>query len=120
MPTAALVEQLMSARQQLDFASKLLAKPSPEAMESCSSVLEAAGRQLSEWQPTFSQQAGDAAALEEAWRLRRSFVRTSRLLQGVGDFHRNWLQIRGTITGGYTETGESAPIIHANRISLHG
>ena len=120
MGTLALVEQLKAARQQLDFASKLLAKPSPEALDSCSSVLEAAGRQLTEWQPAFSQQAGDAAALEEAWRLRRSFVRTSLLLQGVGDFHRNWIQLRGAITGGYTETGESAPVMHASRISLHG
>jgi hypothetical protein len=120
MRTAGLVEQLMSARQQLDFASNLLVRPSPEALESCSSVLEAAGRQLAEWQPAFSQQAGDAAALEEAWRLRRSCVRTARLLQGVGDFHRNWLQLRGAITGGYTETGESAPLVHANRVSLHG
>jgi hypothetical protein len=120
MRTPALVEQLMSARQQLDLASNLLAKPSPEALESCSSVLEAAGRQLAEWQPTLFDQAGDAAALEEAWRLRRSFVRTARLLQGVGDFHRNWLQLRGAITGGYTETGESAPITHAKRICLHG
>jgi hypothetical protein len=120
MGTLALVEQLKSARQQLDFASNLLAKPSPAALDSCSSVLEAAGRRLAEWQPAFSQQAGDAAALEEAWRLRRSFVRTSRLLQGVGDFHRNWLQLRGAITGGYTETGESAAITHANRISLQG
>jgi hypothetical protein len=120
MGTAALVEQLMSARQQLDFASNLLAKPSPEALESCSSVLEAAGRQLAECQPTFHQQVGDAATLEEAWRLRRSFVRTARLLQGVGDFHLNWLQLRGAMTGGYTETGESAPLMHGNRISLHG
>jgi hypothetical protein len=120
MGTAALVEQLMSARQQLDFACILLAKPSPEALESCSSVLEAAGRQLAECQPAFSQQAGNAAALEEAWRLRRSFVRTARLLQGAGDFHRNWLQLRGALTGGYTETGQSAPLMHGNRISLHG
>src|ERR1035438_9696122 len=87
MGAAALLEQLKSARQQLDFATNLLAKPSPEALDSCSSVLEAAARQLAEWQPAFSQQAGNAAPLEEAWRLRRSFVRTSRLLQGVGGQH---------------------------------
>ncbi|MCX6629908.1 MAG: hypothetical protein NTW28_20005 [Candidatus Solibacter sp.] len=120
MGTAALVEQLKSARQQLDFACDLLIRPSPEALDSCSSVLEAAGHQLAEWQPTVTLQAGNAAALEEAWRLRRSFVRTARLLQGAGDFHLNWLQIRGAMTGGYTETGESAPLIHGNRISLHG
>jgi hypothetical protein len=120
MATAALLEQLMSARQQLDSAHDLLTKPSPETLDRCSSVLEAAGHQLAEWQPTFSQRAGNAAALEEAWRLRRSFVRTTRLLQGAGDFHLNWLRLRGAMTGGYTETGESAPLLHRNRISLHG
>ncbi len=58
MASAALVEQLMSARQQLDFACELLAKPSPEALDSCASVLEAAGRQLAEWQPAFSPAGG--------------------------------------------------------------
>ena len=120
MGTAALVEQLMSAREQLDFASNLLVKPSLDALESCSSILDATGRQLADWQPALSQQAGNAVALEEAWRLRRSFVRAARLLQGVGEFHLNWLQLRGAITGGYTGTGESAPLLHANRISLHG
>lgn len=120
MPTAALVEQLMSARQQLDFAGGLLLRPSPEALERCASVLEAAGNQLTEWQPSISRQAGNAEALEEAWRLRRSFIHTARLLHNAGDFHRNWLQRRGAMTGGYTGTGESAPILHSSRISLQG
>jgi hypothetical protein len=120
MGTAALVEQLMSARQQLDFASDLLIRPSAEALESCSSVLQAAERQLAECRPIFHQQAGNAAALEEAWRVRRSFVRTARLFQGACDFHLGWLQLRGTMTGGYTETGESAPLMHGCSISLQG
>jgi hypothetical protein len=120
MHTTALVEQLVSARQQLDCACDLLTKPSPAAMDRCSSVLEAAGRQLAEWQPAFSEQVGNAAALEEAWRLRRSFVRTARLLQGASDFHLNWLQLRGAMTGGYTETGESAPLMHGHSISIEG
>jgi hypothetical protein len=120
MGGATLVEQLMSARQQLEYAGNLLAKPSPEAVESCSSLLEAAGRQLAEWQPEFSRQAGNAAALEEAWKLRRSFTRTARLLQCAGEFHLNWLQLRGAMTGGYTETGESAPLRCGSRITLHG
>jgi len=120
MSSALLVEQLTSARQQLDFACGLLAKPSPQALDCCSSVLETAGRQLAECQPMFSQQAGDAAALEEAWRLRRSFVRTARLLQGASDFHLNWLQLRGAMTGAYTNTGESAPLMHGHRICVQG
>src|SRR5260370_42503001 len=105
MGRALLVEQLTSARQQLDFACVLLAKPSPEALDCCSSVLKAAGRQLAECQPTFSQQAGNAAALEEACRLRRSFVRTARLLQGASDFHPNLLYLPGARAAGGTTTG---------------
>jgi hypothetical protein len=89
-------------------------------MDSCASILEAAGRHLKEWQPAFSHQAGDADALEEAWRLRRSYTRTARLLQGAGDFHLNWMQRRGAMTGGYNLSGESAPIQYGHRISLHG
>jgi hypothetical protein len=120
MATAALVEQLISARRQLDFACDLLTKPSPEAVESCSSVLEAAGRQLADCRPILHQQGGNAAALEEARLLRRSFERTSRLLRGAADFHLGWLRLRGAMTVGYTETGESAPLLHACSISLHG
>ena len=120
MHTAALVEQLMSARQRLDLASDLLSRPSPEGLDCCSTLLEATGRQLEECRPALSRQAGDAAALEEAWRLRRSYVRTARLLRGAADFHLNWMKMRGAITGGYTNGGESAPLRHGNRISLQG
>jgi hypothetical protein len=110
----------MAVRQQLDVASDMLTKPSPEVLESCSSVLEAAGRQLAEFTPGFQRQAGNAAALEEAWRLKRSFRRTERLLQGAADFHLKWLHQRGAMTGGYTETGQSASLMLVNRISVHG
>ena len=120
MPCAALVEQLMSVRQQLDSACGLLLRPTAEALDHCSGVLEEAGRKLAEWQPSLPQQAGNAAALEEAWRLRRSFVRTSRLLQGASDFHLNWLQLRGAMTGGYTDTGEASPVLHSSRICIQG
>jgi hypothetical protein len=115
-----LVEQVVSARQQVDFAGALLLKPSPEAMERCSTILEEAGRQLAEWQPEFALKKGDAATLAEAWHLRRSVQRTSCLLQGAASFHSNWLQTRGAMTGGYTKTGESAPLLHGGRICLEG
>ena len=120
MSSAALVQQLMSVRQQLDFASGLLAKPSPEAWTPAATVLETAGTSTTGVAARFSQQAGDAAALEEAWLLRRSFVRTARLLQGAGEFHRNWSQLRGAMTGGYRETGEAAPVLYGHRISVQG
>lgn len=120
MSAQALVEQVAAARQQVDFAGGLLLKPSPEALEQCSTILEEAGRQLAQWQPELTLIRGDAAALAEAWHLRRSVQRTSRLLQGAAEFHSNWLRARGAMTGGYTETGESAPLLHSKRICLDG
>lgn len=120
MGTQALVEQVVSARQQVDFANVLLMKPSPENVEQCSSILEEAGRQLAQWQSDCSLLRGDAAALAEAWHLRRSVQRASRLMQGAADFHTNWLNMRGAMTGGYTMNGEPAPLLHGQRICLEG
>ena len=120
MSSRDLVEQVVSARQQVDFAGGLLLKPSPEALERCSIILEQAGRQLAEWQPELTLRKGDADALAEAWHLRRSVQRTTRLLQGAAEFHSNWLHVRGAMTGGYTKTGEPAPLLHGRRICLEG
>jgi len=120
MNTRALAGQLNSARTQLDLASTLLARPSPEALESCSGVLEEAGRQLAQYEPVLAHFAGDAALRQQARLLRRSYERAARLLQGAADFHLGWLQIRGAMSGGYTKTGESAPLIPRPLISIQG
>jgi len=120
MLAATVLEQLAAARNELDRAGELLTKPSPEAVDRCSSILEATGRQLAEWQPRLADAAGDPEALAEAWRLRNSFRRAERLLQSAGEFHSNWLRVRGAMTGGYTASGDSAPIVHGHRISLQG
>ena len=120
MTAATVVEQLAAARLELDRAGDLLTAPSPDALDRCSSVLEATGRRLAEWQPRLAEQAGDPDALAEAWRLRRSFRRTERLLHNAGDFHGNWVRLGGTMTGGYTSAGDAAPIMHGHRISIQG
>ena len=115
-----LFEQLASARRQLDEAGSLLCRPSPHSLEECSTVLESAGRQMAEWQGELAGHSGDPEALEEAWRVRRSFQRVSRLLQNAAEFHVNWLHERGSMTGGYTGSGESAPLQYGSRICLEG
>ena len=120
MSAAAVIQQLAAARGELDRAADLLTSPSIEVMDSCSLVLEATGRRLAEWQPRFAEAVGDPEALAEAWHLRRSFRRTERLLQNAGEFHSNWIRARGAMTGGYTASGDSAPILHGHRVSLQG
>lgn len=120
MAFATVIEQLASARFELDRAGELLTSPSPDVLDRCGSILEATGRQFTEWLPRLAEQAGNAEALAEAWHLRRSFQRTQRLLHAANDFHMNWSRVRGAMTGGYTAAGDAAPILHSHRISLQG
>lgn len=118
MTGAAVVEQLAASRAQLDTVCDLLRAPSPEIVEQCSRLLEAAGDQISASRPDLADAAGDPGALEEAWRLRRSFQRAAKLLDSAARFHENWLSIRGAMTGGYTNRGAPAAVQHTNRLCL--
>jgi len=113
-----MVERFAGVRTQLDRACERLLSPSPGALDECSVDLESAVRQLSEWQPRLAAVAGDAAVLEEVWRLRRSFERARRLLHGAEAFHTNWMRVRGAMSSGYTPTGEPGPGLQGCRISL--
>src|ERR1700720_4144258 len=102
MPTGTMAEHLAQVRSQLDRTCERLISPSPESLDACSEDLESAVRQLAAWQPQLSAQAGDPMALEEAWHVRRSFVRARKLMQTAAAFHDNWVRLRGAMSGGYT------------------
>jgi len=118
MHSAAISEQLQTTRSHLDEVCAMLTAPTPEALDQCSVLLEAAGRQLTDWQPRLRQNSGDAPALEEARRLRTSLLRAGRLLEGASSFHNNWIRLRGAMSGGYTDRGEPSLVNHGSRISL--
>ena len=114
------IEQLNATRLELDRVCGLLTTPSPPSMDACTALLQAAASRLADCRPRWALQAGDPAALEEAWRLRRSFTRAGRLLQHAAEFHTGWERIRGAMAGGYTAGGEPAPVVHGSRICLEG
>ena len=116
--SAAVIERFAATRAQLDSACDLLLSPTPDALDRCSVLLETAGRQMADCYSSLGEARGDAAAIEEAWRVRRSFLRAGKLLQNAASFHENWMSIRGSLTGGYTSRGEPAPVRHAGRICL--
>ena len=118
MSAAAVIEQFAATRTQLDSACELLMSPTPEAVDRCATLLESAGRQMADCQSRIAEAQGDAAAIEGAWQLRRSFQRAGKLLESAARFHSNWMSIRGALTGGYTDRGEPAPVRHAGRICL--
>ena len=49
------------------------ARRRPKLLDRCSSVLEATGRRLTEWQPRLAEAAGNPDALAEAWQLAAQF-----------------------------------------------
>ena len=108
--------QLAQVRRQLDGACDRLISPTPEALDACAQDLESSIGQLSAFRP----HPGDAEALEQAWHVRRSFVRARKLMASAAAFHDNWTRLRGTISGGYTATGDPPPIVHQGRICLQG
>ena len=117
-PEATVLEELAATREQCRAASELLICPTPEAVDRCSVLLESAGAHMAALREDLHLARGDAQALEAAWQVRRSFQRAARLFENAARFHQNWLSIRGTITGGYTSSGEPAPIRHPGRLCV--
>jgi hypothetical protein len=115
---AAVIEQLASTRMQLDAACALLLAPTPDAVDRCATLLESAGNRLTGFRDQMAGAQGDPAAIQEARKVRRSFERTSRLLESAAHFHQNWQAVRGALTGGYTNLGEPAPLRHNGRVCL--
>ena len=118
MHAASIMEHLARVRSQLDQAGERLTSPSTDALDSCTEDLASAVRQLAQWQPLLVAEAGNPAALEEAWRVRRSFQRVRALLHGAAGFHANWMRIRGTMSAGYTASGEPGPVRYGSRVCL--
>jgi hypothetical protein len=115
---AAVIDQLTATRAQLDSACHLLLSPTADSVERCSVLLERASDRMVGFRPEMAAVQGDAAAMEEAWKVRRSFQRATRLLENAARFHRNWETIRGVMTGGYTNRGEPAQPRHPGRVCL--
>jgi len=113
-----IAQHLAEVRSQLDRTCGRLLTPSPEVLDQCSTDLEAAIRQLANCQPQLSSNTGDVDALAEAWHLRRTFLRARRLMESAATFHGNWVRVRGTMSGGYTPTGDPGPVLHHSRICL--
>jgi hypothetical protein len=115
---AAVVDRLADTRAELDGVSEQLLTPTPDAVDRCSALLQSASRRLADFRAEGITAQGDAGALEEAWKVRRSFLRAAKLLENAGRFHDNWAAIRGAMTGGYTSRGEPAPVRHPGRLCL--
>jgi len=121
MPAGPVEEQLRAARLEVDGAIPLLIQASPDCLDRCAQILEAAGQRIAGFQPLLRRGGvGRSAALEEARRLRSSVSKAGQLLAGVAGLHTNWNRVRDSLCAGYTPGGNPAPPPARKRISIQG
>lgn len=112
--------QIRSAGGQIARVCSLLEWPTPDALDSCSTVLETVAERLTAIQPCLSELSGNSAALAEAWRLRRAIRRAAVLLSGAAEYHRDWQDLVGVLENGYGPGGRPAESSRPHRMSVRG
>ena len=101
-------------------ACDLLIAPTPEAMDSCQNALQRALSELTEFRSRIKEISAGEATQRLACGLRTEVLRAARLLQNLAGFYRGWERILGTMTAGYTASGEPAPVTRLGRLNCRG
>ena len=114
------LDELRWSTGQAGIACALLEMPAPDALDGCSTALEAAAGRLAALQSRVGELAGNPEALAEAWRLRRTVFRAAALLEHAGAYHRHWQDLVGIMTGGYGPDGQPAEAARQGRVCLQG
>jgi hypothetical protein len=113
-------EQLRSSSDEVERACALLAAPTPDALDGCSGLLEAAAHGLAALGPALHGARGDPEMLVEAWRLQRNVRRAGVLLANASAYHTRWNELLGVKTAGYRPGGEAAETPRTGRLCLRG
>jgi hypothetical protein len=118
---ARLAEQLADAREQLERACDLLLTPSPDSLDRCASLLEAAVTKVTACQAAIAgprQTEPDASM--EGRRLQAVVRRARRLLDSAAEYHQNWSRRIGAMSAGYDGRGEPVSVDRGRRLILRG
>jgi hypothetical protein len=116
MTAAPGAERLAKARAEVNLACNLLIAPTPDALIGCQDALERAVSALRDFRSGCQEVhavPGDHAIVRA---LRAEVMRASRLLQNLARFYRGWERILGAMSGGYTASGNPAPVARQGRL----
>jgi len=114
------VLRLAATRAAVTRACGLLEWPSPANLDRCAGVLEKAAADLAEGRGKLREARRNAACLAEAQRLRSAIERAGTLLCKAFEYHARWNRILGAMAGGYTATGDAAPVVRRGRVLVRG
>jgi hypothetical protein len=114
-------EQLAAARKETERACDLLLAPSPEALDRCASLLQAAVAQVTASKAALASPAQrEPGATAEGRRLQAAVRRARRLLEAAAEYHQNWARRIGTMSAGYDGRGEPAAVERGRRLIIRG
>ena len=112
--------RLALARSEVTRACSLLIAPTPEALNTCQDALQRAVTALTEMRSPLAEFPADPAVEPEARALRADVRKVGRLLQNIASFYQGWERILGAMTGGYTPSGDPAPVTRQGRLCFRG
>jgi hypothetical protein len=89
-------------------------------LERCQGALERAVSELADFRSNGGVVPGNVSARSTALRLRTEVLRAARLLQSLAHFYHGWERILGTMSDGYTASGDAAPVTRRSRLCYRG
>jgi len=95
----------------------MLLSPTPEVLDQCSLLLDAATKDLADCRPETDDKPG---ALQEARQLHAAVRHARRLLDSALAFHEAWARRFGAISAGYTARGEPGVVDRGFRLVAQG
>jgi len=122
-------ERLATARTAVDRAGQLLLSPTPQQIDACSQLIQAAISEVSELRnlevpslPSGSQirPASHPDELHQARLLKASIGRAARLLESAAAFHAGWIRCLGALCAGYTGQGQPAALDRGAHLLARG
>jgi len=116
-----LTGHLSDAREKLDRVCDLLLSPSPEALDQCTPLFQAAIARVTACQAAATRPAQtEPGAPAEALRLQSAVRRARCLLEAAAEYHQKWARRIATMSAGYDGRGEPAAVDQGRRLILRG
>jgi hypothetical protein len=114
---------LREAREELGRACHILAAPTPAALEGTEQALGKAAVLLACARDAAAREGPaprDGEVRRQAAAVREAVLMAGRMLEGARAYHSRWMEIAGSLTAGYTATGEAAAAPRPGRLCLRG
>lgn len=111
---------LKIARSHIERLRRALLSPSPEKIAQCQPGLAEAAACLTLLQQNLGVEPADPELGRELKALKNDLNAVRRLIEHGAEFYRGWAKLLGSVTAGYTPTGDAAPISAAGTVSIRG